>query len=144
MATKKKDCSRDKFFQRLDPKYGYFVKDYKNKRKKRMLAFLVIIFSPENAYNITLTLAPPCFLHTPRRKWWIGETSLENWYTSWQPTSSAANPLTLGLSSSTFTHTETYSLTKRKPNGYRISSCGSSRLPTQSRRWVTRVRTRKI
>ena len=32
MATKKEDCTRDKFSKRLDPKYGYFVKDCKNDR----------------------------------------------------------------------------------------------------------------
>ena len=56
MATNREDCTRDKFSQRLDPKYGYFVKDRKDERKRRMLAFLVPIFSPEKSYNITLTL----------------------------------------------------------------------------------------
>ena len=45
MATKREDCTRDKFSQRLDPKYGYFVKDCKNEKERRMLAFLVSIFS---------------------------------------------------------------------------------------------------
>jgi hypothetical protein len=55
MATKREDCTRDKFSQRLDPKYGYFVKDCKDERERRILAFLVPIFSPEKPYNITLT-----------------------------------------------------------------------------------------
>ena len=66
MTTKRNDCTRDKFSQRLDPKYGYFVKDYKDERKRRMLAFIVSIFSPKKPYNITLTLAKPCFLHIPK------------------------------------------------------------------------------
>ena len=33
MATKRDDCTRDKFSQRLDPKYGYFVKDCKDERE---------------------------------------------------------------------------------------------------------------
>ena len=66
MTTKRNDCTRDKFSQRLDPKYGYFVKDYKDERKRRMLAFIVSIFSSKKPYNITLTLAKPCFLHIPK------------------------------------------------------------------------------
>jgi hypothetical protein len=57
MATMKEDCTRDKFSQKLDPKYGYFVKNCKDERLRRMLAFLVPILSPEKPYNITLTLA---------------------------------------------------------------------------------------
>ena len=38
MATKREDYTRDKFSLRLDPKYGYFVKDCKEKRERRMLA----------------------------------------------------------------------------------------------------------
>jgi len=57
MATKREDCTRDKFSSRLDPKYGYFVKDCKNEREMRMLAFLVPIFSLEKPYKITFTLA---------------------------------------------------------------------------------------
>jgi hypothetical protein len=56
MATKREDCTRDKFSQRLNPKYGYFVKDCKDERERRMLAFLVPIFSPEKPYNIIFTL----------------------------------------------------------------------------------------
>ena len=62
MATKREDCTRDKFSQRLDPKYGYFVKDCKDERERRMLAFLVPIFSPEKPYNIILTLATTLLL----------------------------------------------------------------------------------
>ena len=62
MATKREDCTRDKFSQRLDPRYGYFVNDCKDKRERRMLVFLVPIFSPEKPYNITLTLATTLFL----------------------------------------------------------------------------------
>ena len=47
MATKRENCTRDKFSQRLDPKYGYFVKNCKDERERRMLAFLVPIFSSE-------------------------------------------------------------------------------------------------
>jgi hypothetical protein len=68
MATKKKDCTRDKFSLRLDPKYGYFVKDCKDERKKRMLAFLVPIFSPQKPYNITLTLATTLLLAYSEKK----------------------------------------------------------------------------
>ena len=57
MATKRDDCTREKFSLRLDPKYGYFVKDCKDERERRMLVFLVPIFIPEKPYNITLTLA---------------------------------------------------------------------------------------
>ena len=57
MATKRDDCSKDKFSQRWDPKYGDFVKDCKDERERRMLAFLVPIFSPEKPYNTTRTLA---------------------------------------------------------------------------------------
>jgi hypothetical protein len=57
MATKKEDCTRDKLSSRLDPKYEYFMKNCKDEREKRMLVFLVPIFSPEKPYNITLTLA---------------------------------------------------------------------------------------
>jgi hypothetical protein len=39
MATKREDCTRDKFSLRLDPKYGYFVKDCKDEKEKMMLAF---------------------------------------------------------------------------------------------------------
>ena len=112
MATKREDCTRDKFSSRLDPRYGYFVKDCKDEREKKMLAFLVPIFSRRNPITSLLSSPPPCFLHTPRRRWWIGQASLESWCTNWQPTPNAATFLTLGLSSSTFTHTETYSLTK--------------------------------
>jgi hypothetical protein len=62
MATKRKDCIRDKFSSRLDPKYGYFVKDCKDERERRMLVFLVPIFSPEKPYNITFTLATTLLL----------------------------------------------------------------------------------
>jgi hypothetical protein len=68
MATKREDCTRNKFSSRLDPKYGYFVKDCKDKRKKRMLAFLVSIFSPEKPYNITLTLATTLLLAYSEKK----------------------------------------------------------------------------
>ena len=62
MATKRDDCTKDKFSSRLDPKYSYFVKDCKDERERRMLAFLVPIFSPEKPYNITLTLATTLLL----------------------------------------------------------------------------------
>jgi hypothetical protein len=68
MATKKNDCTRDKFFQKLNPKYGYFVKNCKDERERRMLAFLVLIFSPEKPYNITLTLATTLFLAYSEKK----------------------------------------------------------------------------
>ena len=47
MATQREDCTRDKFSLRLDPKYGYFVKDCKNERKRRMLDFSNAYFKPE-------------------------------------------------------------------------------------------------
>ena len=43
MTTKREDCTTDKFSHRLDPKYGYFMKDCKDERERRMLAFLVPI-----------------------------------------------------------------------------------------------------
>ena len=76
MATKRENCTRDIFSLRLDPKYGYFVKDCKDEREMRMLAFLVPIFSPDKPYNILtsfLPSPPTCFLHTSRRRWWIGK-----------------------------------------------------------------------
>lgn len=68
MATKREDCTRDKFALKLDPKYGYFVKDCKDERERRMLAFLVPIFSPEKPYNITLTLATTLLLAYSEKK----------------------------------------------------------------------------
>ena len=68
MATKRDDCTRDKFSQKLVPKYGYFVKDCKDKREKRILAFLVPIFSPEKPYNITLNLATTLFFAYSEKK----------------------------------------------------------------------------
>jgi hypothetical protein len=68
MATKREDCTRNKFSSRLDPKYSYFVKDCKDERKRRMLAFLVPIFSPEKPYNITLTLATTLLLTYSEKK----------------------------------------------------------------------------
>jgi hypothetical protein len=62
MATKRDDCTRDKFTRKLDAKYGYFVRDCKDIREKRVLAFLVPILNPEKPYNITLTLASTIFL----------------------------------------------------------------------------------
>ena len=134
MATKKNDCTRDKFSQRLDPKYGYFVKDCKDERERRMLAFLVPIFSPEKPYNIIFILVTTLLLAYSEKKvvdWRsiIGKLV----HKLVQPTPNAANPLILGISSSTFMHTEIYSLTKRKPYGHRISLCGSSRIATRSR-----------
>ena len=68
MTTQKEDCTRDKFSLRLDPKYGYFVKDSKNERERRMLVFLVPIFSPEKPYNIILTLATTLLLAYSEKK----------------------------------------------------------------------------
>ena len=65
---KKRICTRDKFFQRLDPKYGYFVKDCKDERERRMLAFLVSIFSPEKPYNIIFILATTLLLAYSEKK----------------------------------------------------------------------------
>lgn len=62
MASKKDDCTRGKFAQKLDAKYGYYVKDCKDKRERRVLAFLVPILSPEKPYNVTLTLATTILL----------------------------------------------------------------------------------
>jgi hypothetical protein len=62
MATKREDFIRDKFFQTLDPKYGYFVKDCKDEKEMTMLVFLVPIFSPKKPYNITLILATTLLL----------------------------------------------------------------------------------
>ena len=68
MATKREDCTRDKFFQRLDPKYGYFVKNCKDERERRMLVFLVPIFRPKKLYNIILNLATTLLLAYSEKK----------------------------------------------------------------------------
>ena len=68
MATKKDDCTRDKFSLRLDPKYDYFVKDCKEKKENRLVAFLMPIFSPKKPYNITLTLATTLLLAYSEKK----------------------------------------------------------------------------
>ena len=62
MAIKREDCTRDNFFQRLDPKYGYFVKYCKDERERRMLAFIVPIFSLKKPYNITFILTTTLLL----------------------------------------------------------------------------------
>jgi hypothetical protein len=68
MATKKEDCTRDNFSQKLDPKYDYFVRNCKDERQRRMLAFLVPILRPENPYNITLILATTLLLAYSKKK----------------------------------------------------------------------------
>jgi hypothetical protein len=68
MATKKEKCTRDKFSQKLDPKYGYFVKNCKYEKERRMLAFLVPILSPEKPYNIILILATTFLLVYSEKK----------------------------------------------------------------------------
>lgn len=68
MATKKKDSTRDKIFQKLDPKYGYFVKNCKDERDRRILAFMVPILSPEKPYNITVTIATTLLLAYSKKK----------------------------------------------------------------------------
>ena len=68
MATKREDCNRNKFSQRLDPKYGYFVKDCKDERKRKILAFLVPIFSLEKPYNIIFTLTTTLLLAYSEKK----------------------------------------------------------------------------
>ena len=68
MTTKREDCTRDKFSLRLDPKYGYFVKDCKDEREMRIFAFIVLIFSLEKPYNITLTLATTLLLAYSEKK----------------------------------------------------------------------------
>lgn len=83
MATKKEDCTRDKIFQKLDPKYGYYVRDSKDTREWRMLAFLVPILSLEKPYNVILTFATTLLLAYSERRWWSGEVSLGSWYTGW-------------------------------------------------------------
>lgn len=62
MDPKKDDCTQDKFSRKQDPKYGYYVGDYKYSKEKRVLAFLVPILSPKKPYNVTLTLANTLFL----------------------------------------------------------------------------------
>jgi hypothetical protein len=68
MATKKEDCTRDKFSHKLDPKYGYYVKNYKDKREKMILAFLVSILSLKTPYNITLTFTTTLLLAYSEKK----------------------------------------------------------------------------
>lgn len=68
MATKNDDCTRDKFSQKLDPKYGYYMRDCKDTRKRRVLASLVPILSPEKPYNVTLTLANTLLLAYSEKK----------------------------------------------------------------------------
>ena len=142
MATKREDCTRDKFSQRLDPKYGYFVKNCNDERERRMLAFLVPIFSPEKPYNITLTLATTLLLAYSEKKVVDWGSIIGELVHKLATNTKCGQPSYIGLSSTTCTHTETYSLMKRRPNRHRISSCESFRLLTRSRRWVTRVRRR--
>jgi hypothetical protein len=141
MATKKEDCTRDKFSHKLDPKYGYFVKNCKDERKNWMLAFLVPILSPEKPYNITLTLATTLLLAYSEKKV-VDWRSIIGELVHWLATNT--NFPTLVLSPSTFTRTETCSWTKRKPNGQGIRSYGSSRPPTWSQRWARSTRRRKM
>jgi hypothetical protein len=68
MAVKKEDCTRDKFSKKLDPKYGYYVRDCKDKRERRLLAFLVSILCPEKSYNLILTLANTLLLAYSKKK----------------------------------------------------------------------------
>ena len=68
MAIKKEDCTRDKFSHKLDPNYGYYVRDCSNRKEKRVLAFLVPILSPKKPYNVTLTLASTLFLAYSEKK----------------------------------------------------------------------------
>ena len=49
MATKKEDCTRDKFSQKLDPKYDYFVKKLQGQEKKDDVSFLGTHFEPREA-----------------------------------------------------------------------------------------------
>ena len=49
MATKKEDCTRDKFSQKLDPKYGYFVKKLQGRERKEDASFLSIHSEPGKA-----------------------------------------------------------------------------------------------
>ena len=57
MVGRKDDCTRGKFSRNFDGKYGYFIKDCKDERERRMLAFLVPILNPEKPYSLTRTLA---------------------------------------------------------------------------------------
>ena len=68
VTTKREDCTRDKFSLRLDLKYGCFVKDCKDERKMRILAFLMPLFSPKKPYNITLTFATTLLLANSEKK----------------------------------------------------------------------------
>ena len=49
MATKKEDCTRDKFSQKLDFKYGYFVKKLQGRERKEDVSFLSTHFEPGEA-----------------------------------------------------------------------------------------------
>ena len=46
----------------MDAKYGYYVKDCKDRRERRVLAFLVPILSLKKFYNVTLILATTILL----------------------------------------------------------------------------------
>jgi hypothetical protein len=144
MAAKKEDCIRDKFSKKLDPKYGYYVRDCKDKRERRLLAFLVSILCPKKSYNLILTLANTLLLAYSKKRWWIGEISLGSWCTSWHPIPNADSLHTLVIFTSTFMSTKTCLQTNRRSNGQGIRSCGSSRPRTQSQRWVTRTPRRKM
>jgi hypothetical protein len=50
------------------PKYDYYVKNCKDKRERRVLAFLVSILSPEKPYNVILTLATTLLLAYSKKK----------------------------------------------------------------------------
>jgi hypothetical protein len=143
MATKREDCTRDKFSSWLDPKYGYFVKDCKDEREMRMLAFIVPIFSPEKPYNITLTLATTLLLAYSEKKVVDWRNIIGELVHKLATNTKRGQPSYIGhFLFHVYAHGN-LRLTKRKPNGYRISSCGSSRLPTRSWKWATMVRRRK-
>ena len=144
MTTKKDDCTRDKFSQMLDPKYGYFVKDSKYERERRMLAFLMHIFSPEKPYNIIVTLVTTLLFAYSEKKVVDWRSIIGELVHKLATNTKRGQSFYIGPFFSTFTHTVTCSQTKRKPNRHRISSCRSSRLPTRSRRWVMRVQRRKM
>ena len=144
MATKKKDCTRDKLSQRMDPKYGYFVKDCKDERETRMLAFLVPIFSPEKPCNITFTLATTLFLAYSEKKILDWESIIGELVHKLATNTKCGQPSYIGpFVFHLYAHGNLVTNEKRTQRTC-VNSCGSSKLLTRNRRWAMRIRRRKM
>lgn len=56
MASQKDDYVHSKFSHTIDPKDGYPISDYTIDRERRVVQFLVLIFSPKKPIQVTVTL----------------------------------------------------------------------------------------